>query len=52
MISKEIQDYYDSLNIAEARRFNLLVTVGVKLGKPIEGAYIYAKTIMEEESGS
>lgn len=48
----EAQDYYDKLSVAEAHRYNLLVEVALKLGKPIEGAYEYAKTIMESENES
>lgn len=43
----EAEKYFEKLTAKEARHFNLLVTVGLKLGKPIEGAYSYAKTIME-----
>lgn len=46
----EAQAYFDKLDAKQARRFNLLVEVGIKLGKPIEGAYDYAKTVMEEKS--
>lgn len=49
MTVTEAEEYFDTLSVAEAERFNLLVTVALKLGKPIEGAYEYAKTIMEEE---
>jgi len=49
MTVKEAEAYYEKLTPEEARRFNLLASVGLKLGKPIEGAYDYAKTIMEEE---
>lgn len=45
----EAEAYYDKLTVKEAHRYNLLVSVGLKLGKPIEGAYDYAKTIMDEE---
>jgi len=48
MTLEETEIYYETLTASEARHFNLLVTLGVKLGKPIEGAYQYAKTIMEE----
>jgi hypothetical protein len=43
------EKHYADLSAKEARRFNLLVFVGLKLGKPIEGAYDYAKTIMDSE---
>lgn len=49
MSVEEAQEYFDKLTPSQARHFNLLVTVGLKLGKPIEGAYSYAKTIMESE---
>jgi len=48
MTVQEAEEYYEPLSAAEAQRFNLLVTVGMKLGKPIEGAYDYAKVIMEK----
>lgn len=50
MTVQETEAYFEKLTVAEAHRFNLLVTVGLKLGKPIEGAYDYAKTIMEGEA--
>jgi hypothetical protein len=49
MTVEETEIYFEALTPSEARRFNLLVTVGLKLGKPIEGAYEYARTIMEDE---
>lgn len=49
MTVKEAEEYYEKLGVREAYRFNLLTEVGLKLGKPIEGAYHYAKTIMEGE---
>lgn len=49
---KEAQEYFDKLDAKEAQRFNLLVSVALKLGKPIEGAYSYAKTIMESKDES
>ncbi len=48
MTVKEAEDYYAELSVGQAQHFNLLVKVGLQLGKPIEGAYDYAKTIMEE----
>ncbi len=51
MTLAETQAYYDELTIPQAKRFNLLVSVALKLGKPIEGAYSYAHTIMEKENG-
>lgn len=45
----EAEDYFEKLSAGEAQRFNLLVETYLKLGKPIEGAYEAAKTIMEEE---
>lgn len=45
----EAEKHYEALSVADARRFNLLVSTALMLGKPIEGAYDYAKTIMEEE---
>lgn len=47
MTVKEAEKYFEALTASEAWRFNSLVKVGLKLGKPIEGAYDYAKTIME-----
>ena len=49
MTVKEAEEYFEPLSAAEAQRFNLLVTIGMKLGKPIEGAYDYAKTCMEKD---
>jgi hypothetical protein len=49
MTKKEAEDYFEKLDAGQALRFNLLVEVALKLGKPIEGAYEYAKTIMEEK---
>jgi len=48
MTVKEAEEYYEPLSATQAQRFNLLVTIGMKLGKPIEGAYDYAKMIMEK----
>lgn len=48
MTVKEAEAYYEKLSVGQARHFNLLVKIGLQLGKPIEGAYEYAKTIMEE----
>jgi hypothetical protein len=48
MTVQETETYFEKLTAEEATRFNLLVTVALKLGKPIEGAYEYAHTIMEE----
>lgn len=47
MTEKEAEKHFATLSPNEARRFNLLVSVALKLGKPIEGAYAYAKMIME-----
>ena len=52
MTVTEAQAYFDKLDAQEAKHFNLLVSVGLKLGKPIEGAYDYAKTIMESKDES
>lgn len=49
MTLEETQAYYETLDAAQATRFNLLVKVGLKLGKPIEGAYSYAHTVMTTE---
>jgi hypothetical protein len=49
MTVAEAEEYFEKLSPAQAHRFNLLVEIGVKLGKPMEGAYEYAKTIMESE---
>lgn len=48
MTVKEAEAYYDKLSVGQARHFNLLVKIGLQLGKPIEGAYEYAHTILEE----
>jgi len=45
----EAEKYFGKLDDSGKARFNLLITVALKLGKPIEGAYEYAKTIMEED---
>jgi len=49
MSVEEAEKHFETLSVAEAKRFNLLVTVGLKLGKPIEGAYSYAKVVMESD---
>lgn len=49
MTVEETEAYFETLTPAQAHRFNLLVTIGLKLGKPIEGAYSYAKVLMESE---
>jgi len=49
MTVAEAEEYYEPLTAGEAHRFNMLVTIALKLGKPIEGAYDYAKMIMESE---
>lgn len=48
MTVKEAEAYYEKLSVGQAQHFNLLVKIGLQLGKPIEGAYEYAHTIMEE----
>lgn len=45
----EAEDYFAGLDAKQALRFNLLVETYLKLGKPIEGAYEAAKTVMESE---
>lgn len=50
MSIEEAEAYYAKLTPAQATTFNMLVRVGLKLGKPSEGAYEYAKTIMEGQS--
>ena len=50
MTVAEAEKYFETLSPAEAQRYNLLVSTYLKLGKPIEGAYQAAKTIMEEEN--
>lgn len=52
MTQVEAEKHFETLTVKEAHRFNLLVSVALKLGKPIEGAYDYAKTIMESENGA
>lgn len=49
MTQTEAEVYYETLNTKQTVRFNLLVTTALKLGKPIEGAYEYAHTIMESK---
>lgn len=49
MTVKEAEEYYETLDAKQATRFNLLVEMYMKFGKPIEGAYEAAKTVMEEE---
>lgn len=50
MTTQEAEKHFETLSIKQAHRFNLLVSVALKLGKPIEGAYDYAKTIMESDN--
>ena len=50
MTNTEAQEYFNKLTALEAVRFNLLVSTALKLGKPIEGAYEYAKSFMERAS--
>lgn len=47
MTAHEAEEYFDKLSAAEGRWFNCLVKIGLILGKPTEGAYSYAKTVME-----
>lgn len=49
MTVQEAEEFYEGLTAKEAQRYNLLVETYLKLGKPIEGAYEAAKTVMEEE---
>jgi len=49
MTVAEAEEYFATLSAGEAQRYNLLVETYLKLGKPVEGAYEAAKTIMEEE---
>jgi hypothetical protein len=49
MSVEEAEKHFEKLSAEEAQRFNLLTKVGLQLGKPFEGAYEYAKTIMEED---
>ena len=49
MTLAETEAYYETLNVAQAVRFNSLVRTALRLGKPIEGAYEYAHTIMTME---
>lgn len=44
----EAEIYFKKLKPNQRQQFNLLVRVGLKLGKPFEGAYEYAKTIIEQ----
>lgn len=50
MTVPEAEAYFEKLDAGKAQRFNLLVSIALKLGKPIEGAYDYAKTIMESDN--
>lgn len=50
MTVKEAEEYFEGLNAKQAQRFNLLTEMYLNLGKPIEGAYQAAKTLMEEDS--
>lgn len=52
MTQPEAEAYFEKLTAAEAHRFNLLTSIALRLGKPTEGAYEYAKTIMEAENES
>lgn len=53
MTKDEAQAYYNGLGAIEMIRFLIVVAVGIKIGKPIEDAYAYAKTIIEsKEEGS
>ena len=45
----EATEYFGTLTDAQKIRFNLLTNIGLKLGKPIQGAYLYAKTMLEVE---
>lgn len=47
MTVPEAEAYFENLNATQAIRFNLLVKTALMLGKPIEGAYDYAKLFME-----
>lgn len=47
MTVQEAEKYFEKLSVVQAQRFNTLVKIGLQLGKPIEGAYAYAKVIME-----
>lgn len=49
MTVAEAEKYFKALPEGKRVRFNTLVKVGLKLGKPFEGAYEYAKTILENE---
>jgi len=48
MTIKEAEAYFEDLPENKRVRFNTLVKLGLQLGKPFEGAYEYAKTVMEE----
>lgn len=48
MTVSEAELYFAKLKPKDAVRFNVLVETYLKMGKPIEGAYEAAKTIMEE----
>jgi hypothetical protein len=50
MSLQEAEAYFENLTPTQSYRFNLLVNLGLKLGKPISGAYDYAKTIMDDKS--
>lgn len=46
MIIPEAEIYFNKLPKNKRARFNVLVKIALKLGKPFEGAYDYAKTIL------
>jgi len=46
MSIKETEAYFETLTVAQAHRFNLLVQIAHKLGKTSEEAYTYAHTVM------
>ena len=48
MTLEEAEAYYEKLTAAEATRFKALVMAALTLGKPSEGAYEYAHTMMED----
>ena len=49
MSIEEAETYFKALEPKDRQQFNLLVKTALMLGKPFEGAYDYAKTIMEEK---
>lgn len=50
MTVAEAEEYFNSLPENKRVRFNTMVEMYLKLGKPFEGAYEAARTVMEGEN--